>query len=332
MKSTKVASHHQTALGRYIVGNCETLLRHVELEELRGQVQLIFTSPPFPLQKKKRYGNRSGDEFSNWLVSLAKVFSNLLTADGSIVIEMGNAWEKQRPVQSLLSLQTLMGFVQHPEAALVLCQEFIAYNPSRLPSPANWVTIERIRATDSYTRLWWMAKTDRPKADNRKVLRPYSKSMKSLLKRQKFNAGLRPSGHTISESGFLQDNGGSISHNFFEIEPMEPGSEPRPPNAFSLANTSSNDYFMQKCAEIGIKPHPARMPAGLAAFFIQFLTDENDLVLDPFAGSNTTGYVAERLGRRWVSIEAKREYAEQSRIRMAELGRQPDCGEFGLDQ
>ena len=254
---------------------------------------------------------------------MAKPMSDLLTDDGSIVMEIGNAWEKQRPVQSLLSLQTLMSFVQHPEAKLNLCQEFIAYNPSRLPSPATWVTIQRIRLTDSYTRLWWMAKSDRPKADNRKVLRPYGKSMKKLLERQKFNAGARPSGHTISEDGFLHDNGGSISQNFFEMESIQPGGETRLPNAFSLVNTASNDYFMRKCREAGIRPHPARMPAGLAAFFIQFLTDENDLVLDPFAGSNTTGYVAERLGRRWVSFEAQEEYTEQSRIRLSEL--RADC-------
>lgn len=161
-----------------------------------------------------------------------------------------------------------------------------------------------------------MAKTDNPKADNRKVLRPYSKSMQALLKRQSYNAGKRPSEHQISETSFLTNNDGSIAHNVFEVEPMEDERDVRLPNAFSMSNTNSNDYFMQRCREQGITPHPARMPAGLAKFFIQFLTDSDDLVLDPFAGSNTTGFVAEMLSRKWVSIETEEKFAQQSQIRL----------------
>ena len=314
-----VKPDHKTSLGRFYVGKCEELLGSEEFHQLRGQVQLILTSPPFPLNRKKRYGNLLGSDFREWFASLAILFSDLLKEDGSIVIEMGNAWEDDRPVQSLLPLHALLDFVSHPEAGLRLCQQFIAYNPSRLPSPANWVTVQRTRVTDSYTNIWWMAKSDNPKADNRKVLRPYSKTMKALLKRRSYNAGERPSQHNISETGFLKDNGGSISHNLFEIEPIDPQRLVRLPNVFSVSNTTSNDYFMRTCRERDIRPHPARMPAGLAAYFINFLTDENDLVLDPFGGSNTTGFMAERFGRTWITIETMPEYAEQSRIRLSEL-------------
>lgn len=308
-------SVHRTKLGAYYHGDSEKLLTKDLIEELRGRVQLIFTSPPFPLNNKKSYGNLNGDKYKTWFAGLANTFADLLTNDGSIVVEMGNAWVPDRPVQSLLHLESLIDFVNAPGAGLRLCQQFVCYNPSRLPSPAEWVTIKRIRATDSYTHIWWMSKTDFPKADNKKVLRPYSKSMNLLLKRQSYNPGKRPSEHVVSENGFLTDHGGSITQNLFEMEPMEEGREVRLPNAFSLSNTNSSDYFITKCSELGVTPHPARMPAGLAAFFIQFLTDENDLVLDPFAGSNTTGFVAELLNRRWASIEAKEDYAIQSKIR-----------------
>ena len=134
------------------------------------------------------------------------MFSSVLAPNGSIVIEMGNAWEKNRPVQSLLHLNSLLSFVNNEKAGLRLCQEFICYNPARLPSPAQWVTIHRIRAIDSFTHVWWISNSDYPKADNRRVLRPYSKSMKKLLKSGKFNSGKRPSEHVISEKGFLTDN------------------------------------------------------------------------------------------------------------------------------
>ncbi len=284
-------------------------------EELRGRVQLVLTSPPFPLNNKKSYGNLTGDEYRRWFSELAPLFADLLTPDGSIVIELGNSWVPGRPIQSLLHIEALLDFVKHPKAQLHLCQQFVCYNPARLPSPAQWVTIERIRVTDSFTHIWWMAKSDFPKADNRKVLRPYSRSMKKLLQLQKYNAGKRPSEHSISPKGFLTDHGGSIARNFFELEPMKENQEPRLPNAFKFSNTNSNDFFLRTCRERGIKPHPARMPEGLAAFFIEFLTDPGDLVLDPFAGSNTTGFVAECLNRRWIAIEIKEEYAEQSKIR-----------------
>jgi hypothetical protein len=311
-----IKSLYSTKLGDYYLGDSQKLLASELKKKLKGRVQLIFTSPPFPLNNKKSYGNFEGEVYKDWFTGLAVTFADLLTDDGSIVIEMGNAWMPERPIQSLLHLESLIGFVNHPEAGLRLCQQFICYNPSRLPSPAEWVTIQRIRVTDSYTHIWWMSKTDFPKADNSRVLRPYSKSMKALLQRQTYNAGKRPSEHIISEEGFLIDNGGSITPNLFELEPMDSDREVRLPNAFSLSNTNSSDYYITRCNELGITPHPARMPPGLASFFIQFLTEPGDLILDPFAGSNTTGYIAEILKRKWISIEIKKDYAEQAKIRL----------------
>jgi DNA methylase len=289
------------------------------LRNLKGKIQLILTSPPFPLNVKKSYGNMTGDEYLKWFSNLAPTFAEMLTENGSIVIEMGNGWEPKRPVQSLLPLKALISFTENDEAGLRLIQQFVCYNPSRLPSPAQWVTVNRMRTVDSFTNVWWLAKSDFPKADNSKVLRPYSNSMLSLLKKGDFNAGKRPSGHHISEEGFLRDCGGSIAHNFFELDGMDSERKvrlPDPFNAFSLSNSASNDLFMRTCKERGIKnPHPARMQMGLAAFFIQYLTDQEDWVLDPFAGSNTTGYASARLGRRWIAIDTKEEYVEQSKIR-----------------
>jgi hypothetical protein len=306
---------HKTELGTFYVGDSIDLLQSELRDSLSGKVQLLLTSPPFPLNNKKSYGNLEGKIYKNWFISLAKIFSNLLAENGSIVIEMGNSWVPGRPVQSLLHLESLIGFLNNPSANLRLCQQFICYNPSRLPSPAQWVTVERIRTTDSYTQVWWMAKTDYPKADNRRVLRPYSKEMKDLLKRKSYNAGKRPSEHCINGDSFLTDHNGSIMPNLLEIEPMDENRSVRLPNAFSISNSQSNDFFMRRCRQRKVSPHPARMPIGLASFFIEFLTEPGDLVLDPFAGSNTTGYVAELLGRSWVSIEIIRKYVLQSLIR-----------------
>lgn len=299
------------------MGDCESLLGGSLGEKLRGKVQLILTSPPYPLNRKKSYGNLTGGSYRKWLAALAPLFAQLLRPDGSIVIELGNAWIPGRPVQSLLHLKSLMGFVENKRANLRLCQQFICYNPARLPSPAAWVTVRRDRVTDSFTHVWWMAKSDFPYANNSRVLRPYGSDMRTLLETGTYNNGRRPSQHTVSKAGFLRDHGGSIAHNVFELEAMG-AAPPRLPNAFRLANTGSNDFFHRKCRERRITPHPARMPAGLASFFVRFLTRKGDLVLDPFAGSNTTGAVAEMAGRRWIAIDQQSEYVHQSRIRFSD--------------
>ena len=282
---------YETSSGVLFHGDSQQLLeKSLGFEE---KVNLIFTSPPFPLNKKKAYGNLTGQEYIDWLSGFGEIFSKLLTPDGSIVIEIGNAWEKGFPTMSLLPIETLIEFKKKGD--FHLCQEFIWNNPARLPSPAQWVNVERIRVKDAFTRLWWLSKTPKPKANNRNVLVEYSSSMKRLLKKQSYNAGRRPSEHNIGEKSFLKDNKGAI-----------------PSNVITLSNTNSSDPYLKYCKEKGFKYHPARMPINLAKFFIKFLTAENDLVLDPFAGSNVTGYAAESLSRRWIGVEKDLEYATSS--------------------
>jgi len=219
-------------------------------------------------------------------------------------MEIGNAWEKGEPVMSTLPFEALLAFKNSAE--LHLCQQIICHNPARLPSPAAWVTVQRIRLKDSYTTLWWMARTPRPKADNRNVLRPYGKDMERLLKTRSYNSGKRPAGHTVSRSGFLKDHGGAIVPSVLDFEDME---KSLPRNLLQFAGTSPDSQYIRYCNDHEYEIHPARMPLSLAAFFIEFLTEPGDIVLDPFAGSNTTGLAADSMGRRWIGIEKNQDYA-----------------------
>ncbi len=307
---------YKTKNGSFYQGDSIELIEKKFNKKYREKVNLIITSPPFPLNQKKRYGNYKGEEYKEWFINLAPLFSELLAPNGSIVIEIGNAWEPGLPIQSTLHLESLIGFVKHPGAGLNLCQELICYNPSRLPSPAQWVTVERSRLTDSYTHVWWMSKGSNPKADNRNVLRPYSKSMQELLRKKKYNAGRRPSHHSISEKSFLINHGGSIMPNLIELDQIDLIGEKRlPENVIRFSNTNSNDSFLRTCRKNGITPHPARMNPGLISFFIDFLTEPGDIILDPFAGSNTTGFVADLMDRNWIAIEVKEEYGQQAILR-----------------
>lgn len=282
----------QTSLGAIYQGLAEDVVAS-ELKVYQGKVSLILTSPPFPLNRKKKYGNKVGDDYLDWLALFAPTFRKLIKPRGSVVMEMGNAWEPGRPVMSTLSLEALLRFMK--TGRLQLCQQFVWNNPSRLPTPVQWVNVKRVRVKDAFTHIWWMARSAYPIANNRRVLVPYSDSMQKLLQRGHYNGGKRPSEHDIGLRSFLTDNGGAI-----------------PSNVITLHNTHATLAYQRYCRENNIKPHPARMAPGLAEFFIKFLTRPGDLVLDPFAGSNTTGAAAESLGRRWLAIEPENEYIQGS--------------------
>jgi len=262
-----------------------------------SSINLILTSPPFALTRQKEYGNASAEKYIEWFLPFAVQFKRVLTDNGSFVLDLGGAYLPGNPTRSIYQYELLVRLCK--EVGFFLAQDFYHYNPARLPTPAEWVTIRRVRVKDAVNVVWWLSKTPNPKADNRKVLKPYSHSMKQLLKNG-YKAQMRPSGHEISEK-FQKDNQGAI-----------------PPNLLEIANTESNSAYLRRCKAAGVKPHPARFPQGFAEFFIKFLTDEGDLVLDPFAGSNTTGFVAETLQRRWISFEINQDYVMGSRYRFGD--------------
>lgn len=289
--SKKFTIAYSTNLGHAYQGDSLAVLPH--LIDAGVRVKLIVTSPPFALVRKKDYGNEDAESYLKWFQQFTPLFKQILTPDGSMVIDIGGAWVKGLPVKSTYHFKLLL---QICESGFYLAQDFYHYNPARLPTPAEWVTVRRLRVKDAINNVWWFTLDPFVKSDNRRVLRPYSESMLELLKNG-YKPQLRPSGHDISDK-FQKDNCGSI-----------------PPNLLELPNTESNSYYLRRCKESGIKPHPARYPQALPEFFIRFLTDPGDLVLDPFAGSNVTGAAAECLDRRWISIELDSTYVEASKFR-----------------
>jgi hypothetical protein len=317
------STHH----GAMYQGKSEDLLRTASISDYAGRVQLVMTSPPFPLNTKKAYGNHTQDEYVEWFANFAPLLREMVTDNGSIVVEIGNAWMPGRPVMSTHVLKAFLQFLEKGD--LHLCQEFIWYNPARLPSPVEWVNKERTRVKDAFTRIWWMSPSERPKADNRKVLREYSPSMKRLIKTGKYNAGPRPSEHNIGAESFKTDNKGAIPPNVGDVDGVPSINGTISPSQFDqtlrlisefeeatnllkAANTLSSDGYRKFCLDHNTNVHPARMPMSLVEFFVRFLTDEGDLIFDPFAGSNTTGAVAEGLDRRWLAVEADWKYAAHS--------------------
>jgi DNA modification methylase len=262
-----------------------------------NSVNLVMTSPPFALQRQKDYGNKDESEYVDWLAQFAELVFKKLMPDGSFVVDLGGAYRKGVPVRSLYNYRVLIKFCD--EIGFHLAEEFFWFNPSKLPSPIEWVNKRKIRAKDSVNTVWWFSKTEWPKANVSKVLAEYSDRMKKLIKdpEKYYTPAKRPSGHDIGAS-FGKDNGGAI-----------------PSNLLQISNAEASSRYLKLCKEVGLQAHPARFPAKLPEFFIRFLTEPGDLVVDIFGGSNTTGYVCEVERRKWLAFEENREYLAASVFR-----------------
>ena len=286
--------YYRTKLGEAYLGDSLRFMRTLDAEH----VNLVMTSPPFALQRKKDYGNVPPEEYTQWFLPFAFEIKRVLRNDGSLVVDLGGSWNKGHPTKSLYQWRLLIDLCD--VVGFNLAQEFYWFNPAKLPTPAEWVAVRRIRAKDAVNTILWLSKTPNPKADNRRILQPYSQSMLDLLEKG-YQRGQRPSGHDISDK-FQKDNAGSI-----------------PPNFISAPNTESNSRYLRACKAARISPHPARFPSTIPDLFIRFLTQEGDLVLDPFAGSNVTGEVAQRLQRNWIACEIQETYLAGSKFRFPEL-------------
>lgn len=286
-------SLYSTRYGSAYAGDSLDLLDQLEADS----IDLVITSPPFALQREKSYGNVTQDKYVDWLLEFCKKVYRVLAPTGSFVLDLGGAYQSKRPIRSLYNYHILIRLCE--ELDFSLAEEFFWFNPSKLPSPIEWVNKKKIRAKDSVNTVWWLSKTNYPKADVRRVLVPYSDRMKKLHQNPEkyYSPKVRPSGHDIS-AGFATDNGGAI-----------------PSNLLQIPNSESISQYLRLCSALEIEAHPARFPVKLPAFFIKFLTEPGDLVLDIFAGSNTTGLAAETTQRRWLAFEKDQQYLAASIFR-----------------
>lgn len=290
----------------------------------RESIDLVVTSPPFALNRKKDYGNKDAENYNSWFMEFAEKVKPALKPHGSFVVDIGGGWKKGEPYRSTYHFE-LLTQLAGSEGPFELAQDFYWYNPAKLPTPAQWVTIDRIRATDAVNHVWWLSKGEgtRPEADNTRVLQEYSDSQKKLME-EGYDDKMRPSGHDISD----------------KFDEPKKGDGSIPPNLIKAANTASNTHYLRAFREleekgIELDPHPARFPRDIPEFFIKFLTPDppydgdKPVVLDIFAGSNLTGKVAQHLGRNWLAFEIQEQYLETSKFRFMEMDAIEDLAEKG---
>ena len=232
---------YQTRRGVQLCADSRAVLRTLPADS----VDLIVTSPPFALLRQKSYGNESQSEYVAWLGEFGEAAFRVLKPTGSFVLDLGGAYERGRPVRSLYNFRVLLDWCDR--IGYRLAEEFFWYNPTKLPSPIEWVNKRKLRAKDAVNTVWWFSKTDDPKADVTKVLVPYSARMETLLKDPDkfYTPKERPSGHDIAKA-FGKRNAGAI-----------------PSNLFQIPNTDSNSHYLRTCKMLGRASHPARYPGDL---------------------------------------------------------------------
>jgi site-specific DNA-methyltransferase (cytosine-N4-specific) len=221
----------------------------------------------------------------------------LLVNNGSMVINLGDVYNSGSPTISTYQEEFVVNLVK---TGWNFCGRQTWHNPTK-PKTTPYVTKTRERLAIGTENLFWFSPSERPKADNRRVLVPYSDMfLEKLARGGEFRPGCqngaRQSSHGLR---YRTNNGGAI-----------------PQNIIVQMHESSNSPYIRHCKRQGLPFHPARMPVRLARFWVEFTTDPGDMVFDPFGGSLNTAAACQELGRRFVTSEKCLDYIRGGLFRL----------------
>jgi DNA modification methylase len=257
-------------------------------------ISLCLTSPPYPISRGRAYGKITESEYVDFLCRALEPVIQNLRSGGSVVLNVSNdVFERGMPSRSLYQERLILAL--HDRFGLHKMDTLIWHNPSKPPGPVWWASINRLQLNVGYEPVLWM--TNDPNqvlADNRRVLEPHTARQQQLIRAGGENR------HGVYADGAYVVRPGSYSH-------ATPGRIPR--NVLTIGHKCQDQARYKKTArDLGLPVHGAPYPLRLVKFLISFLSECGDLVVDPFAGSLTTGRGAEELGRRWVCTDNVCEY------------------------
>ena len=258
-------------------------------------IDFVITSPPYANQIKN-YGENTKrlkpDEFIDWFIPRAKELYRVLKKNGSFILNINDKTDGK--YQSIFVFKLVVALCE--EIGFHLVRDYVWYNPATPPNVFSRGTMGRTKKSHEY--CFWFAKSETWTFNMDPIRKPYSMKMSKFLNGETHGnrtKNTRPSRHSFNLDEKWKNNGGS-----------DPGS------VIIISNTSSNDLLQKTCKEMGIR-HPARFPEKLVEFFILSGTNEKDIILDPFAGSGTTGIVAYKHNRNWICIEINPDYCKLAR-------------------
>lgn len=248
----------------------------VVLQDYEEQVDLIVTSPPYADARHKHYDSVHPDDYADWFLSFHEPFYKALKPTGSLVINI-----KDKVVDGVRHRFVWRTIEALCDRGWFSIEDYLWHKPN--PMPGHWPT----RLRDGWEYCFHLAKSKRPYFNADAVRQPVGNWAESRLKKLGNNDLSRH--NSVNDSGFGRD-----------ISKWVGKETVLPSNVLSLPLVGKN------------KGHPAVFPVGLPLFFIKLLSPEDGLVVDPFAGSGTTGIAALSTGRRSVLIDNNPLYYEEA--------------------
>ena len=248
-----------------------------------NSIDLIVTSPPYADQRKSTYGGISPDKYVEWFLPISEQLLRVLKPSGTFVLNI-----KEKVVDGERSTYVMELILAMRKQGWLWTEEFIWHKKNSYPG--KWPN----RFRDAWERLLQFNKSKKFAMYQEEVMVPMGDWAKSRLK-------------NLSDTDKRRDNskvGSGFGKNISNWIDRE---KAYPTNVLHLATECNN------------KKHSAAFPEELPEWFIKLFTKEGDMVLDPFAGSGTTLFVAERMGRSAIGIEIMEDYYKMIKNQLEEL-------------
>ena len=285
-----VRPRYKTRSGKAYAGDAMELIKHIP----DGSISLIVTSPPYALKNGKKYGNVDSMAYVRWFMPFVDEFYRVLREDGNLVLSIGRDMTIGTLAESPWNFKLFAELRENEK--FYLKGEFAWAGPTPSSVPEEWIRVKRVGIKDAVNYVWWFTKNSRFNYGRKNALSPYISKVMRTIERRKY-AELRSVEYN-ADGPVLRDYRYSVLIKFLTVGDRE-----------------SDRRYVEACRNHNVKAHPARYPLRLPEFFIKYLTERGDVVLDPFAGSNTTGEAAEGIGRLWIAFEINSEYLDGSMFR-----------------
>jgi site-specific DNA-methyltransferase (adenine-specific) len=261
-----------------ILGDCTKELKYLP----DNSIDLIFTSPPYADQRKSTYGGIHPDKYVEWFLPISAELLRVLKPTGTFMLNI-----KEKVFESERSTYVMELILEMRKQGWLWTEEFIWHKKNSFPG--KWPN----RFRDAWERLLQFNKTKQFNMYQDAVRVPVGDWAKSRLK-------------NLSETDRIRDNAKNKSGFGKNVSNWIGRETVYPTNVLHLATECNN------------KNHSAAFPDELPEWFIKLFTEEGDTVLDPFLGSGTTAYMANKLGRNSIGIEILEEYFTIAKLRMEE--------------
>ena len=279
----------RTDLGMALWASSEDVFANID-----EPISLCLTSPPYPLAVPRAYGNTTAAEYVDWICGLLEPIVKKLMPGGSIALNVSNdVFESKSPSRSLY--RERLAIALHDRFGLWKMDELIWHNASKAPGPLRYASIDRTQLNVAWEPVLWFCNDPKlVRSDNRRVLQEHNERQLKLMAAggEKRVTSFGDGANRLRAGSFANVTAGRI-----------------PRNVLSYGHRCADQRVARDFArDSGISEHGAAMPLRLAKFLVEFLSEPGDLVVDNFAGWNTTARAAELTGRRWLTTERAGEY------------------------